>query len=198
MKKKLFLIVLLICLGLALWAEDEPPKLTPNGPFPWRIWGYVPPEAALRVEVITHPFTIPTSTDSDFQTSPVKKNEDTTVVKGIKAGTYSLLCNSADFMLTVTHGKLKHESKNDTIDYRLDVFDSSNTGFQSLLADEVKTLVKEQLYGKDETQGIWGINNKAFYVSLYYTDTTELDSLAAGMYTSDITFTVTKDEGPQT
>lgn len=169
--------------------------------FPQAVMGYVGQELVPSVELDTSvlPF--------DIESSVVEMNPSTSIVKGLRIGSYSIRANS-NFTMTITHSKLHCTNPSQgtnlptEIDYRLDVFCVDNTNpnsprntfksctnagttvipntFITLGPDDVSRVGTAPNY-------IYLINNLSLYVSMV-NSAEELAGIEPGVYSSTITF----------
>jgi len=116
----------------------------------------------------------------------VKQNNDLSVVLGLRVGVYTLVVNTNNYSLTVTHDKLVKDGTvsqgpTNSVDYRFDLF------YTDLLeVERFKTCFYDDSIVLTQDDGI-SMTNKSFYVSINATDA-EIDLLEGGNYSSTISF----------
>ncbi|MBR6086067.1 MAG: hypothetical protein IKP61_10730 [Spirochaetales bacterium] len=171
--------------------------------FRQQVIGYIGQELVPSVELDTSvlPF--------DIESSVVALNPSTSVVNGLRIGTYSIRANS-NFNLTITHDNLtctnptQGTNLTTTIDYRLDVFCVDNTKnppankFKSCTASGTNLIPSTSIsIGPDDVTKIgqapnyiYLITNFSLYVSMV-NDAAYLAEIEPGIYSSTITFILT-------
>lgn len=171
--------------------------------FRQQVIGFIGQELVPSVELDTSvlPF--------DIESSVVALNPSTSVVNGLRIGTYSIRANS-NFNLTITHDNLtctnptQGTNLTTTIDYRLDVFCVDNTKnppankFKSCTASGTNLIPSTSIsIGPDDVTKIgqapnyiYLITNFSLYVSMV-NDAAYLAEIEPGIYSSTITFILT-------
>ena len=174
MKKVLILLLTFIYLCLPLIAGTYSEA---HGQY---LMGYVNSSTQFTVELFEDvlPF--------NLEENLVKKNNNPNSVLGLRVGVYTLIVNTNNYSLTVTHDKLVkdgtvNQGSTNSVDYRLDLF------YTDLLdVERFKTCFCDDSFVLTQDDGI-SMTNKSFYVSMDATEA-EIDLLEGGNYSSTISF----------
>ena len=171
--------------------------------FRQQVIGYIGQELVPSVELDT------TVLPFDIESSVVALNPSSSIVSGLRIGTYSIRANS-NFTLTITHDNLvctnpsQGTNLTTSIDYRLDVFCVDNTKnpagstFKSCTASGTNLISATSItlgpndatkIGQDPNY-IYLITNLSLYVSMV-NDAAYLAAIEPGIYSSTITFVLT-------